>query len=317
MRRPTRPARCHRERPSPWVVLLITTLGLSGCATMQDAGQSLVPNTFQTQTGPFAVYANKPVGPDAEVIQSLKSLERNVRTSLGVHVAAGTPPVEIYILKDREAFNHFLMFYYPELPPRRAFFLAQGPRRVVYTYYNDRLDEDLRHEATHALLNVALGDLPLWLDEGLAEYFEGPSGHDGLNPEHLARLPDDRKAGWQPDLVRLETLTTVREMTPRDYRESWAWVHYLLNGPPSGKQALLAFLAAPTSTTAPRLSDRVAAANKNASGLMLTHLERLNSAPAEVSSVRSEPSYHFQNAPVEPPAKRGLLDRLLGAMGLR
>jgi hypothetical protein len=209
------------------------------------------------------------------------------------------------------------MFYYPELPPRRAFFLAQGPRRVVYTYYNDRLDEDLRHEATHALLNVALGDLPLWLDEGLAEYFEGPSGHDGLNPEHLARLPDDRKAGWHPDLVRLETLTTVREMTPRDYRESWAWVHYLLNGPPSGKQALLAFLAAPTSTTAPRLSDHVAAADKNASGLMLTHLERLNSAPAEVSSVRSEPSYHFQNAPVEPPAKRGLLDRLLGALGLR
>ena len=24
-------------------------------------------------------------------------------------------------------------------------------------------------------------------------------------------------------------------MTPRDYRESWAWVHYFLNGPPAGK----------------------------------------------------------------------------------
>ena len=35
-------------------------------------------------------------------------------------------PVEIYVLDDRNAFAHFLKFYYPELPPRRAFFLARG-----------------------------------------------------------------------------------------------------------------------------------------------------------------------------------------------
>ena len=31
-------------------------------------------------------------------------------------------------------------------------------------------------------------------------------------------------------------------MTPRDYRESWAWVHYLLQRPGEGRAALLAYL---------------------------------------------------------------------------
>ena len=70
-----------------------------------------------------------------------------------------------------------------------------------------------------------------------------PTGGNGLNPEHVARLPDDLKAGWRPDLARLESLKSVREMTPRDYRESWAWVHFLLNEPGPGKADLLAYLA--------------------------------------------------------------------------
>ena len=45
------------------------------------------------------------------------------------------------MLNDRNAFTHFLKFYFPELPPRRAFFLAQGSRRVVYTYLSNRLEE--------------------------------------------------------------------------------------------------------------------------------------------------------------------------------
>src|SRR4029077_19379610 len=137
----------------------------------------------------------------------------------------------------------FLMFYYPELPPRRAFFLAQGSRRVVYTFLGDRLQEDLRHEATHALLNVAVGDIPLWLDEGLAEYFERPDDRGGVNPEHLNRLPKDRADGWKRDLVRLESLKDVRQMSPRDYREAWGWVHYLLNASPESKPELLEYLA--------------------------------------------------------------------------
>lgn len=119
------------------------------------------------------------------------------------------------MLNDRNAYTHFLKFYYPELPPRRAFFLAQGDRRVVYTYLSDRLEEDLRHEATHALVRGCYGDLPLWLDEGLAEYFETRADMLDIQDEHMARLPEDLKKGWIPDLPRLESLSDIHEMTPR------------------------------------------------------------------------------------------------------
>src|SRR3954464_15435587 len=203
----------HKQRPAPlrpglWC---LAALGCLGCATLGDQGQPLVPTRYETRTGPYAVYSNFPIKPDAPAIRSLHSLERDIKVNLGIHVRGEEPSVQVYILNDRQSFTHFLKFYYPELPPRRAFFLAQGPQRVVYTFMGDRLEEDLRHEATHALLHVAVGDLPLWLDEGLAEYFEGPEGRYGRNPEHLGRLPQDRSAGWSPDLARLETLKSVSQ----------------------------------------------------------------------------------------------------------
>ena len=166
-----------------------------------------------------------------------------------------------------------------------------------------------------------MGDLPLWLDEGLAEYFEGPTGR---NAEHLNRLPDDEKAGWKPDLVRLETLKSVREMTPRDYRESWAWVHYLLNGPTPGKKALLAYIARPrTEPDAPSFSERLAKAEGVSDKLILTHLDQLRSTPvaAPVASkpTTAEPSIRLQDAMVEvlppPVPRRGFFDRIFSALG--
>ena len=267
-----------------------------GCATLGgDPGQPLVPTRYETRTGPFAVYTNVPIAADAPAIRSLQSLERDLETSLGLRVPADGPPVEVYILKRPRGVHALPDVLLPRAPPRRAFFLAQGPRRVVYTFHSDRLEEDLRHEATHALLHVAVGDLPLWLDEGLAEYFEGPDGRQGLNPEHLARLPDDLRPGWAPDLARLESLKSVREMTPRDYRESWAWVHYLLNGPAPGKAALLAYLAdlASKPKTAEPLSRRLA---------RLDHGPVPRRPPAEPTSTASAP--RPRRRPSRPPRAR-------------
>ena len=70
----------------------------------------------------------------------------------------------------------------------------------------DHLRTDLRHELTHALLHSVLKDVPLWLDEGLAGYFELPPENDGVNPQHLELL---RRGPFQPDLARLESLEQV------------------------------------------------------------------------------------------------------------
>jgi len=304
--------RSPRARPGP-IALLIALALAPGCATMGErGGRPLVPTGFKARTGSYLICTNARLEPDAPVVRQLQAVETQIHETLGLRVEVGDNPVEVYILDDRRSFEHFLTFYYPDLPHRRAFFLANGQQRVVYTFFGDRLEEDIRHEATHALLHVAVGDIPLWLDEGLAEYFERPGDRDGLNPEHVARLPADLAAGWSPDLARLEALKAVRQMSPRDYRESWAWVHYLLNDSRAHKAALLAYLAdLRASPEAAPLSRRL---GEPGPGPMLAHLAGVRAEPVAVAAPR-DPTVRLQSGPAEPappPRRRGLMSRFLG-----
>ncbi len=258
--------------------LVIAPLLLAfGCATMADRGQSLVPTRYQVRTGPFLIYSNTPVPAESPAVRCLLSLETDLTTRLGYHSRPDEEPVEIYILNDRNAYTHFLKFYYPELPPRRAFFLAQGARRVVYTYLSDRLEDDLRHEATHALVRGCSGDLPLWLDEGIAEYFETRSDTIDVQDEHMAKIPEDLKKGWSPDLARLESLTDIHEMTPLDYRESWAWVHLMINGSAPGNSLLLDYLNRSRNGKRGESLSQILAARGMTGKTLIAHLERVQS----------------------------------------
>lgn len=289
-------------RRAPIAALPLVAACLAGCATLGDRGQPLVPTQHQERVGPFVVFTNQPLAPDEGVRAGLDALRVDVEETLGLRVVAGDHPIEVYILGDRKAFEHFLAFYYPELPQRRAFFIAQGPRRVVYTFRGDRLAEDLRHEATHALLSLAVGDIPLWLDEGLAEYFEDGDAR-GVNREHLARLPADAAEGWAPRLARLEEIKTVRRMSPLDYRESWAWVHYLLHGPADGRAALLGYLGdlRGGGEVAP-LSGRLGVGQDEAASGVLSHLKTVKPPQARPVS-KPEVVVRLQDGPiaVDPP----------------
>jgi hypothetical protein len=311
--------RIDRPSPSRFARLagLIMLATLSGCATMgTKGGKPLVPTAFQVRTGPYIICTNDKLEVDAPVVRQLRSLDAQVQETLGLKVDAGEHPVEVYILDDRKSFEHFLTFYYPDLPHRRAFFLANGDQRVVYTFFGDRLEEDIRHEATHALLHVAIGDIPLWLDEGLAEYFEGPADRNGLNPEHVGRLPADIASGWTPDLARLESLNGVRQMTPRDYRESWAWVHYLLNEGQPQKAALLTYLADLKNSPEVRpISSRLEGPT---TASMLVHLDRVKEVPVAVNAPK-DPTVRLQSGqvetPVVPPKRRGPFAKLRDLFG--
>ena len=96
------------------------------------------------------------------------------------------------------------------------------------------------HEIAHSIINGAIRSIPLWLSEGLAEYystFEGTKAGDRAYvgrpvPEHVQLLRDSR-------LLPLDQLMTVNhassiynESDRRGvfYAESWAVVHYLLLG---------------------------------------------------------------------------------------
>lgn len=86
------------------------------------------------------------------------------------------------------------------------------------------------------MLHGSLSRVPLWVDEGLAEYFELPGAPGVPREDYLTDLARLLKNGWRPDLKRLELLDGVSEMQRLDYAESWAWVHWALHTHPETRK---------------------------------------------------------------------------------
>ncbi len=155
-------------------------------------------------------------------------------------------PINIFIFEDADQYHQFMKREHAEFPNRRAFFVKNDTTLKVYAWWGDQVGDDLRHEVTHGYLHSVIPNLPLWLDEGLAEYYETPRGTHGLNTSHVFLLNDAfRRNEWEPSLADLEKLEEPTEMTQLHYAEAWLWVHFLLeneNGNPKLLQDQLARL---------------------------------------------------------------------------
>ena len=179
---------------------------------------------------------------DHPLIEDLKLLRRQVSETL--ELPLGSKPVTVYLFSNQVEYDQYLHARFPGYPSRRAYFIqTPGRELAVYTWWGERIQEDLRHEFTHGLLHASLEGVPLWLDEGLAEYFEvGGTRPGSLKLEHAQLLATAVQNGWRPDLDRLEALEKVEQMHAPEYREAWAWVHYMLHSSPDTRQVLLNYI---------------------------------------------------------------------------
>ena len=148
-------------------------------------------------------------------------------------------PINVYLFEDRDQFQTFMIHSHPEFPNRRAFFVKDDTSLKVFAFWGARVAEDLRHEVTHGYLHSVIPNIPLWLDEGIAEYFEVARGERGINGAHIYHLSNElRLERWEPDLATLESLTSASSLTQTQYAESWLWVHFLLSGD-QGSRAII------------------------------------------------------------------------------
>ena len=199
------------------------------------------PGKYSLRVSQFVFLSDVEIRRDQAIFKDLSNLREQVYREL--KLPPSNTEVFVYLFEDKARYDKFIKSKH--LPERRAFFVAQ-PRHLggvedlmVYTYMGDRIQQDLRHELTHALLHSVLKSVPIWLDEGLAEYFEVASGKSGINAQHVEAL---RQPNVRFDMDRLEKLEEVQQMRPEEYRESWAWVHLMLRTTPQAKEKLLAYL---------------------------------------------------------------------------
>ena len=145
----------------------------------------------------------------------------------------------------------------------------------VYVYRRWGFDTDLRHESTHAVLHNALPYVPMWLDEGLAEYFEVVSAQRSSGSPHLPSLKRSIVFGWRPNLELLEAAEDISDMGNDEYREAWAWAHFMLHGPQEVRQVLSDFLhEIESGEAAGSFRERLVAAVPNADILLVEHIRQ-------------------------------------------
>jgi hypothetical protein len=155
---------------------------------------------------------------------------------------------------------------------RAALYVKGADMGRVYVHRHRNFETDLRHECTHAILHNALPYVPLWLDEGLAEYFEVAAPlRGGANP-HLKNVRWAVRLGSEPSLPRLEEKRQLASMSAEDYRDSWAWVHFLLHGPQETRQVLSNYLYdIRIGNPAGQLSERLAGEVPGVQSLLVDH----------------------------------------------
>jgi hypothetical protein len=300
--RDARPAFVHRIAGFGAVVLIVGAEG--GCSSIPPAAQPAQiaatlagagaraqasaatkrPGGVQKplRVGPFVFYADVPLEANDPLFRELETLPDRIQREL--RLPAGNAIVQVYLFDSQDRYEAYMRERFPALPSRRAYFVTDGRRAnsaedlQVYTWMGEHLRLDLRHELTHAVLHSVLAGVPLWLDEGLAGYFEQPPELDGLNADHLDKL---RRGGATPDLPRLEGIEQVQMMEKPEYREAWAWVHFCLRGDDRARSALHAYLQElRTNPTPGPLSPRLRAKVADPRASLAEYLARLASLPA-------------------------------------
>ncbi len=192
--------------------------------------------------GPFRVFAEFSLSETGTLIEDLRRLPDDLSRTLQL------PPceeeIEVYLFGNKSDYDRYVAASMPDAPrQRRALFVQRPGSNRVYAYRNRHLECDVRHECTHALLHASLPVVPLWLDEGLATYFEvEPAERFAGNPARRGVLWDMR-LGRMASLASLEKLASVEAFASEDYRAGWAWIHFMIHGPAEATAELVAFLA--------------------------------------------------------------------------
>lgn len=201
--------------------LLVLVIGIASLRAADQETDWVVREQFEK----FSLLADYAV--DAQKIRAqLTALESELEDTLGVK--STTEPIQIVLFESRKRYLSYLGSSVSASRSRRALFVRKGSLTSIYCYRSDEILTDLRHEMTHALLHQYLPFLPLWMDEGLAEYFEEePQQRSSSSRTKSVRWK--ATVGWSPDLTRLEQIGAADEMNSSDYRDSWAICCYLLN----------------------------------------------------------------------------------------
>lgn len=191
----------------------------------------------ERELGPYLIRSEFPLADVQDLVHDLGDLQRDIEQLL--ELQCNPQAIEIHLFASKSSYEQYVKVHLPQGVKRQALFVPDKDALRVFAYRHAGLDVDVRHETTHALLHTALPYVPIWIDEGIAEYFEVSDGLRKRGNPHRKELQNAiRYLKWKPNIEQLESKRKLVDMGAKDYRDSWGIIHFLLNGPPEAQESL-------------------------------------------------------------------------------
>lgn len=146
----------------------------------------------------------------------------------------------VLVFRDLPAYTPFVPLYDGQ-PASVSGYFQPGPMNYITLTYSQESEQDsiVYHEYVHLALDRAIGHVPVWAGEGLAEFYSTFSVVDGGKKVRLGDMLQYHLWTMQQAMVPLDVLTSVTHDSPLYnerskktvfYAQSWALVHYLQLG---------------------------------------------------------------------------------------
>ncbi|MDR1963018.1 MAG: hypothetical protein LBQ50_04510 [Planctomycetaceae bacterium] len=192
--------------------------------------------------GVVVVQANFPLTEIKPILEEIRQLQIDLNLYMGI--PAPKEKIELCLFRDEKTYLKFLQEVFPKAPrDRRALYIKIDDKPgTLLVQKTDEFEIDLRHEMTHAIIHASILTVPIWLDEGLAKYFEVPIKDRAEKNPYMKQIRWNTKFGAVPSLNRLEKLEHIGQMGDREYRDSWAWVHFLIHHSPQSHRLIAGYL---------------------------------------------------------------------------
>src|SRR5688572_4587062 len=263
------------------IACLVVVLAACSFAAPADA------QWHRLDTANFVFVSDIPAKELRQVAAQFEGFREALGSYIGAHATASIVPTVVIVFSTDATFGPFR----PRREGRRveaAGVFLQG-RHVNYIAFAHARDEErglvLMHELAHLVVSNSGQEVPVWLHEGLAEYYStlaiSLSGEHALVgsliQRHLNRLRGTA-------LMSLEELLTITPQSPYYnegsrksvfYAQAWALTHMLHNGQPKRVAELNGYLERVSAGMAPLPAWKAAFGDADVLGDLERYIRRL------------------------------------------
>ena len=225
-------------RPTCLVALLVLGAAVSPARAASDGKGWRVAHLDE-----LSVYSQVSDGKTRDVVEEVARF-RAVLAKLGVGTGASPVPIRLFLFSSSRAYDPFKPPAMEKKSTGGHFQVSPFGHLLALNAYPERGSAlpVVFHEYVHEYLHSYYTDLPLWMDEGLAEFY-GTFRVSGN--EAQIGLPQADELRWMREhpLIPLARLFVIDHRSPEYlkgedrstlYAESWLLMHYLMVGMPDG-----------------------------------------------------------------------------------